>query len=765
MTLAARAKSRPFLTGLVCGGAHAACYAIMFPPVFLWGLAFVALAPLMWLCWALGGGGPDEPGARATGAGSNDGGPAAPPRLSPRPSGGEATSSPPRGREVSRAMRRALLGVFLAVMPMWAFHHSWIAKVTPVGFPVLVVYLSVYAPVFVWLGARWKRRVGDGWRFWLALPVIWVGLEMVRGAIVWDGYPWFYVGHPLVGSPGLAAPAEVIGAIGVSLMVAVINVGFGAVVSVAMSGGGAPRLPPARSAVITVGASVLVAGWFTIGLVTHASRIPIGAIEESIREQPRLAARARTIAVVQTNVPQDNRAAWRFEQRRADFEQFKALTRDAAGVSEIDGRAMSAPTQAAIGALLTGKGAAPPLPAGGAPPTLSHEGERENKKEEDNRGPDLIVWPETMFPGLALNDEAVTIERAEKLLFPGDVPSTVFVDELLALQRDVGAPMLVGAVAMEGLRIERTALSDGSASLMPVAEREYNSAFVIDGGRVQPDRYDKVKLTPFGEYMPYISWSDWLEDKLLALGAGGMRFNLSAGRDYRALEAPHRSAPTPPLPVAETATTLSQRTLTQGSLSQRERVGRGETKEGEAGASAPLRVATPICFEATMPGVCRRLVFEGGWDARRRADVLINMTNDGWFADSPGGRENHLLAARWRCVELGTPMVRAANTGVSCVIDASGRVTTSLEMKTDGVMRAVVALPAGGPTLYARTGDVAGWMCLCAAGLMGALTFTRRRGGPGDRPGPGGGSGLASEAFGANIAENADGRANGRGAG
>src|SRR5262249_19106398 len=91
-----------------------------------------------------------------------------------------------------------------------------------------------------------------------------------------------------------------------------------------------------------------------------------------------------------------------------------------------------------------------------------------------------------------------------------------------------------------------------------------------------------------------------------------------------------------------------------------------------------LTFVTPICFEATKSELCRRLVYEHG---ARRAALLINVSNDGWFGSTQGwrllftgGRQQHLQAARWRCVELGVPMIRAVNTGISAWIDRTGKV-------------------------------------------------------------------------------------------
>jgi apolipoprotein N-acyltransferase len=93
---------------------------------------------------------------------------------------------------------------------------------------------------------------------------------------------------------------------------------------------------------------------------------------------------------------------------------------------------------------------------------------------------------------------------------------------------------------------------------------------------------------------------------------------------------------------------------------------------------------------------------------------MLNLTNDGWFGRSSGPYQ-HLHQARVRAIEEGLPLVRAANTGISAVIDPLGRVVNSLPLGTEGVLDARLprALP---PPPYARFGDA-------PAGLLVAVAF------------------------------------------
>ena len=83
-----------------------------------------------------------------------------------------------------------------------------------------------------------------------------------------------------------------------------------------------------------------------------------------------------------------------------------------------------------------------------------------------------------------------------------------------------------------------------------------------------------------------------------------------------------------------------------------------------------------------------------------RPSVLLNVTNDGWFGDTPGPRQ-HFAQARLRAIEEGLPLVRAANTGISAVVDAYGRVLESLPVGVEGVVDTSLPLPAPA-TIFSR---------------------------------------------------------------
>jgi apolipoprotein N-acyltransferase len=191
--------------------------------------------------------------------------------------------------------------------------------------------------------------------------------------------------------------------------------------------------------------------------------------------------------------------------------------------------------------------------------------------------------------------------------------------------------------------------------------RAYNSIYAIDhDGRVL-SIYDKLHLVPFGEYLPYQDWMEKLGFVQLTKVQGGF----IPGARRRAIEFPN--AP-PALPL--------------------------------------------ICYEAIFPASVAAGDERPGW--------IVNLTNDGWFGISTGPYQ-HLQQARLRAIEQGLPVVRAANTGISAVIDPLGRMIARLGLGIEGVLDS--SLPAAiPPTIYARTGDIPAAVVVAAA-----LIFIIRR--------------------------------------
>ena len=196
-------------------------------------------------------------------------------------------------------------------------------------------------------------------------------------------------------------------------------------------------------------------------------------------------------------------------------------------------------------------------------------------------------------------------------------------------------------------------------------DRYYNSLIVTGAGGAVTASYDKHHLVPFGEYFP-----------------GG---NIAATFGLTGFAA----------------------------------------RQGDGFSAGPGAVVLNLgALGRVLPLICYEAVFPQDLNAApERPDWLVQITNDAWFGNLSGPWQ-HLAQARLRAVEQGLPLVRAANTGISAVIDARGRVVRSLPLNQTGYADAALP-PSLPPTLYARTGDRAVLVLLVLLGL--GLLLTPRR--------------------------------------
>lgn len=215
----------------------------------------------------------------------------------------------------------------------------------------------------------------------------------------------------------------------------------------------------------------------------------------------------------------------------------------------------------------------------------------------------------------------------------------------------------------------------GDAMLIAGAVREgpgpsfYNSVFALTPGGGVAAVYDKAHLVPFGEFIPLRP----------VLSAFGLSTIVPGDYDY----SPGPGPVTLSLP--------------------------------EAPPFSPL-----VCYEVIFPGA----VAAGG----ERPAWLLNLTNDAWFGESPGPYQ-HLALARFRAVEEGLALVRAAGTGISAVVDPYGRVLREIGLNHRGVLDTLLPRPLENATLFSRTGN---WpLLILIIALAGNIVFARKR--PGAR--------------------------------
>lgn len=190
----------------------------------------------------------------------------------------------------------------------------------------------------------------------------------------------------------------------------------------------------------------------------------------------------------------------------------------------------------------------------------------------------------------------------------------------------------------------------------------WNSLVVMNAGGTILAHYDKAHLVPFGEYVPL---RRWLPLKAVAAVAPSTA-NLGFGEGARTLDLPGL----PPV----------------------------------------------------SPAICYEIIFPGDVVARTgpRPDWLLTITNDGWFGITAGPHQ-HFAIARLRAVEEGLPLVRAANTGISGVVDPYGRVLGRLDLGRQGVLDLPLPRPLASPTPYSHWGDLPFWLLLL--GLSGVISL------------------------------------------
>jgi apolipoprotein N-acyltransferase len=134
----------------------------------------------------------------------------------------------------------------------------------------------------------------------------------------------------------------------------------------------------------------------------------------------------------------------------------------------------------------------------------------------------------------------------------------------------------------------------------------------------------------------------------------------------------------------------------------------------------------PEGMPAFSPLICYEVIFPAAVvDQNDRPDWLVNVTNDGWYGRTAGPHQ-HLAIARLRAIEEGLPLARAANTGISAVIDPLGRIIAQQPLLTEGTLDSILpeALP---PTLYSRIGDSAFWGLFLLFTALGLFMSYRQK--------------------------------------
>jgi apolipoprotein N-acyltransferase len=228
---------------------------------------------------------------------------------------------------------------------------------------------------------------------------------------------------------------------------------------------------------------------------------------------------------------------------------------------------------------------------------------------------------------------------------------------------DYWAKELASLVPENGLLFTGVVRAEGGVASKD-ALRIYNSVQAVDHEAVVRFVYDKNKLVPFGEFVP-----------------------------FRGI-----------LPVEK---------ITHGQLDFTP--GPGAIAWSDMPERLP-EVAPLICYEAIFPG----------YSDHTKPDWLLNITNDAWFGISTGPYQ-HLQMSRARAVEQGVPLLRAANTGISAYVDAYGRVLKMLPLGVTGVLDNKLPKDSQYPTIYIRFSTLIHWSGILLMGVY-VMMLSRKTG-------------------------------------
>ena len=252
-------------------------------------------------------------------------------------------------------------------------------------------------------------------------------------------------------------------------------------------------------------------------------------------------------------------------------------------------------------------------------------------REAAATGVDLIIWPETAVPFFFQSD----------LTYRG---------RLLALASAMKTPILFGSPAFQQTNLHITL---------------FNRAYLLSSSAEILGSYDKIKLAPFGEYIPFHNSFLFFLDKLVE-GIG----DFAAGTTPTIFSLPR------------------------------------------------VKFGVLICYEGIFPDLARRFVTQG-------AEFLVNITNDAWFGRTSAPYQ-HLIMEAMRTVENRVPMVRAANTGFSAVIDLDGTVRTQTALYETTFLVEELAWPHV-TSFYTAYGDIFAQLCaLATVGMLGYAYYKKR---------------------------------------
>ncbi len=436
--------------------------------------------------------------------------------------------------------RRLMVLAYSAAVVYWTVSLHWIRLVTPPGWIGMGLYMALLWPLSSLALQTCQRKK---WPLSWGAAIIITGAESAQGFPL-GGFFWRLLGHSQATQLPIIQIADLVGAAGVSFLVALVN---GTLADVILSLSQRP-LSYRRLLTQSIPTFLLLTACLGYG------HWRLSQTTEVIEPGPRVGA-------VQSNIPQLVKEAW-------------IEAEDIVNEIMLDSQACQ------------------------------------------QAGADLIVWPETMVQTY-LDEFLVQPETAQAI------------DQQLRAHARQGSHLLIGAYGAQILA-DQTYLGQS------------NSVFLYrPDGSLAHERYDKIHLVLFGEYLPFRNIK-WLHDLMIKFTPYDYDYSLIAGTQPTIFT----------LPVTN-----------------------------DKGVTQDYRFSVLICYEDVMPHLARSRILDDR--GRKQVHWLVNTSNDGWFIryhDEQGRGHatnelaQHLYTCVFRAVENRVPIIRSVNTGISALIDSTGRI-------------------------------------------------------------------------------------------
>ncbi len=472
----------------------------------------------------------------------------------------------------------------------FVFNLSWLWFVTGFGEILLSLFLALYFYVFGIVLHYLHRRLKLPLIF--VAPFIWVALEYLR-SFPYFGLPWFFIGHSQYLNLPLIQFADITGVYGISFLIVVSNAAIADLAEQFFlkinynSGTDSFATPKKKSKVFWP--TIIIIPCLLISLVLFYGYFDL--------KRNLASTNGPNICVVQGNVPQGVKITADKEEKKEILLKYTNLSLKASG-------------------------------------------------EEA----DMIVWPETMVPGILNIDPNILNREIDRLSK----------ESVQKITDATSANLILGGTAID--------IHDANALY-------FNTAFYYDRQGSFVDRYDKIYLVPFGEFIPFEKWLSFFSHLV------PYSVSLSGGKRRTIFEL--------------------------------------DTRKGDKN----YKFGIVICYEDTVAPLVRHFRKDG-------ADFMVNITNDAWFHDS-SELDQHLAIMVFRAVENRISITRAANNGISSFIAPNGEICDYLVKdgkykEIDGILCNKIRFENSVNSWYTKHGDVFAFSCLSVTVILLLVASTRR---------------------------------------